>query len=114
MSPNPSVTSALFHGFPSPLPPSIPPTSPEYRDNDAPQWAVMAIFEEELERVGATRPSSVEGAEGITEVYKFISEVCPFHFVMERWIERQSEEKLQECIKEQEKTIETALAKWGF
>ena len=72
------------------------------------------MFEEELERVAAVRPSSVEGAEGIAEVYGLISEVCPFHFVMERWIERQSEEKLQGCLKEQRMIIEKALAKWGF
>jgi hypothetical protein len=74
----------------------------------------MAMFEEELERVGAARPSSIEGAEGIAEVYGFISEVCPFYFLMERWIERQSEEKLQVRREEQGKTIEKALAKWGF
>jgi hypothetical protein len=65
------------------------------------QWEVMKMFEEELERVGATRPSSVERAEEITNVYKLLSEVCPFHFLMERWIERQSEEKLPEHIKKQ-------------
>ena len=74
----------------------------------------MAIFEEELKRVGATRPSSIEGAKEIAEVYGFLSEVCPFFFVMEKWIERQSEEKLQGKRKEQGKTIEKALAKWGF
>ena len=54
------------------------------------------------------------GAEGIAEAYRFISEVCPFFFVMDRWIEKQSKEKLQERRKAQEKTIEKALAQWGF
>lgn len=74
----------------------------------------MAVFEEELARVGAARPRSVEGAEEIAEVYGFLSEVCPFHFCMERWVDKQSEEKLEACRKEQGETIEKALVKWGF
>ena len=74
----------------------------------------MAIFEEELKRVGAARPSSIEGAESIAEVYGFMSKVCPFHFVMERWVKKQTEEKLQIVRKEQEERIGKALEKWGF
>jgi len=40
--------------------------------------------------------------------------VCPFHFLMERWIERQSEEKLPEHIKKQWNIIDKGLAEWGF
>lgn len=72
------------------------------------------MFEEELARVGAARPCSIEGAEKIAQVYEFISDICPFMFLMERWIERQSEEKLQKRVKEQGTMIEKALAKWGF
>jgi len=114
VSPEASVAAALFHGFPSPLPVSIPTTSPEYHDGESPQWEVMAMFEEELKRVGAARPSSIEGAEDIAEVYGFMSEVCPFHFVMERWIKRQTEEKLQTHRKKQEETLAKALEKWAF
>lgn len=74
----------------------------------------MAKFEEELKRVGAARPSSIEGAEGIAEVYGLISEICPFHFVMDRWVDKQSEEKLQEAAKKQRALIEKPLLKWGF
>jgi len=72
------------------------------------------MFEEELKRVGAARPSSIERAEGIAEVYGFISEVCPFHFVMDRWIKRQTEEKLQEHRQKQGEKLEKKLGKWAF
>lgn len=114
ISAEPAVASALFHGFPSPLPASTLPTGPEFRDDDAPQWEAMAMFEEELRRVGAARPSSIEGAEGIAEVYGFMSEVCPFYFVMDKWVERQSEDRLQECRVQQAETLAKALAKWSF
>ncbi|KAH8666979.1 hypothetical protein BX600DRAFT_511862 [Xylariales sp. PMI_506] len=65
-----------------------------YFDSQSPQWEVMKIFEEELERVGVARPSSTEVAESIAEVYGFITEVCPFLFIMERWVKNQTEEKL--------------------
>ncbi|KAL3418724.1 phosphotransferase enzyme family protein [Phlyctema vagabunda] len=114
LAPDAAVTDALFHGYPSPLPTSVPTTSPEYVDGQSPQWEVMAIFEEELKRVGAARPSSIEGAERIAEVYGFMSKVCPFHFVMERWISRQTEEKLQAVRTGQEEKISRALEGWGF
>jgi hypothetical protein len=47
----------------------------------------MKMFEEELERVDAIRPSNVVGGEKIAEVYGFISEVCPNHYGMQRWVE---------------------------
>lgn len=72
------------------------------------------MFEEELKRVVAARPSSIEGAEAIAEVYGFLQEICPFHFVMDRWVDKQSEEKLREAAKKQMELIEKPLIKWGF
>jgi hypothetical protein len=114
LSSEPDVTAALFHGFPSPLPTSVPTNSPEYVDGQSPQWEVMAIFEEELKRVGAARPSSIEGAESIAEVYGFMTKVCPFHFVMDSWVKRRTEEQLQTARKEKEQIIGKTLEKWGF
>jgi len=74
----------------------------------------MVIFEEQLEKVGAARPRTIQGAEEITEVYEFLSEICPYYFTMEKWIEKQSEEKLQESRKKQRIVIEKALSKWGY
>ncbi|THY99906.1 hypothetical protein D6C93_03821 [Aureobasidium pullulans] len=108
------VATVLFDQFPSPLPESKPALGTELRDCSPPQWEIMLMFEEELEKVGAARPSSVQGAKQITEVYEFMSEICPFHFVMDRWVENQSEEKLQTCRIEQRVILEKALAKWGF
>ncbi|THZ23826.1 hypothetical protein D6C91_03515 [Aureobasidium pullulans] len=108
------VATALFDQFPSPLPESKPALGTELRDCSPPQWEIMFMFEEELEKVGAARPSSVQGAKQITEIYEFMSEICPFHFVMDRWVENQSEEKLQTCRIEQRVILEKALAKWGF
>ena len=112
------VTSALFHGFPSPLPSSTRLAKAEYHDEDAPQWPVMKIFEEELERVGAVRPSSVIGGEKIAKIYGFISEVCPMQYGMHRWIEmvttKKGEEGLRKIVKEQAETLARSLNGWGF
>ncbi|THX33699.1 hypothetical protein D6D10_07762 [Aureobasidium pullulans] len=109
------VATALFDQFPSPLPESKPALGTELRDCSAPQWEIMLMFEEELDKFGAARPSSIQGAKKTTEIYEFMSEICPFHFVMDdRWVENQSEEKLQTCRNEQRVILEKALAKWGF
>jgi hypothetical protein len=118
LTPDPEVTSALFHGFPTPLQHSTRIDKAEYCDDDAPQWPVMKVFEEELERAGATRPSSVAGGDQIAGVYGFISEVCPMEYSMQRWIEimteKRGEEGLLKIIEEHAEMLECSLAKWGF
>ncbi|KAI5198643.1 hypothetical protein E4T39_06729 [Aureobasidium subglaciale] len=114
ISAKPEIAAALFHQYPSPLPESEPITKIEPGDHAPPQWELMAFFEQELDRIGAGRPSNIPGAEEITHVYEFMAEVCPFHFVMERWIEKQDEGKLKACKAEQIGIIDRALTKWGF
>jgi hypothetical protein len=118
LTPDPEVTSALFHGFPTTLPDSTRVAKAEYCDDDAPQWPVMKIFEEELERVGATRPSSVAGGDQIAEAYGFISKVCPMEYSMQRWIqimtERKGEEGLLKIVEEHAEMLGRSLTKWGF
>ncbi|KAI5237519.1 hypothetical protein E4T43_07987 [Aureobasidium subglaciale] len=114
ISAKPEIASALFHQYPSPLPASEAITKSEPGDHSPPQWNLMAFFEQELAKCGAARPSSIPGAEDITHVYEFMAEVCPFHFVMERWIARQDEAKLKACKVEQMEMIDKALTKWGF
>jgi hypothetical protein len=101
------VTSALFHGFPSP-----------YSDDDVPQWPVMKMFEDELELVKATRPSSIVGGEKIAKVYGFISELCPMEYGMQRWVEmvtaEKGEEGLRRTVKEQAETLSRCLDGWGY
>jgi hypothetical protein len=115
---DPEVVSALFRGFPSPLPPSERVAKTEYCDDDAPQWPVMKIFEEELERSGATRPSSVAGGDKIAEAYGFITKVCPMEYSMQRWIEvvtkRKGEDGLLKIVEEHAEMLGRSLAKWGF
>lgn len=74
----------------------------------------MKLFEEELANVGAARPSSISGSEEITKIYEFLAEICPFHFVMERWLEKQTQQKLLTCRKEQMAILDNALKRWNF
>lgn len=78
----------------------------------------MKIFEEELERAGAIRPSSVVGGEMIAQLYGFISEVCPMHFGMRRWIEmvtgKKGEDALRKVVEEHAATLGSSLARWRF
>jgi hypothetical protein len=109
---------ALFHGFPFPLPVSTREIKDEYCDDDAPQWPVMTMFEEELERVGAIRPSIVTGGEKIAKVYGFISEVCPNYYGMQRWVDmvvaKKGDEGLHKIVEEQAAILDSSLANWGF
>lgn len=115
---DPEIISALFHGFPYPLPASIRESKDEYCDDDAPRWSVMKMFEEELERVGAIRPSNVVGGEKIAKVYGLISEVCPNHYGMQRWIDmviaKKGDEGLYKIVEEQAAILDCSLANWGF
>jgi len=87
-------------------------------DDDAPQWPVMKMFEEELERVGAIRPSSIVSGEKIAKLYGFISNVSPFEFGMKRWVEIMTERKgidgLRKHVEEHAATLGSSLAGWGF
>ncbi|CAD0085073.1 unnamed protein product [Aureobasidium mustum] len=114
MSLEPEIASAIFRQYPAPLPESKPISGTENRDHASPQWELMELFEKELVKAGAARPSNIPGAEEITKVYEFMAEVCPWHFVMDRWIKKQTEEKLQACKKEQMATLDKALTNWGF
>ncbi|KAK6005930.1 hypothetical protein QM012_007572 [Aureobasidium pullulans] len=114
VSAEPEVASAIFDQYPSPLPQSEPISGPEARDDDPPQWELMELFERELAKAGAARPSNISGAEEITKVYEVMAQICPFHFVMDKWTERQSEERLQSCKEEQMKILDKALSGWGF
>lgn len=110
----PEIASAIFRQYPAPLPESKPVSDIENRDHAPPQWDLMELFEKELVKAGAARPSNIPGAEGITKVYEFMAAVCPWHFVMDRWIKEQTEEKLQACKKEQMATLDKALTNWDF
>jgi hypothetical protein len=118
LAPDPEIVSALFDGFPFPLPPSTREIKVEYSDDDTPHWPVMKIFEEELERVGATRPSNVVGGEKITKVYGFISEVCPNHYGMQRWVDmviaKKGEAGLRTIVDEHAAMLDRSLTGWGF
>ncbi|KAH0254492.1 hypothetical protein KCU91_g17973, partial [Aureobasidium melanogenum] len=112
--PEPEVASAIFHHYPSPLPLSEPISGPEARDDDPPQWELMQLFETALANLGAARPSSIVGAENITKVYEFMALICPFHFVMDRWVSKQSQEQLQASKEKQMALLDKALVGWGF
>ncbi|KAH0378672.1 chalcone synthase B, partial [Aureobasidium melanogenum] len=113
VSAEPDVASAIFHGYPSPLPKSEPISSPEARDDDPPQWELMQLFEQELTSVGAARPRNIPAAEEITKIYEITAEICPFHFVMDKWVEKQTEKKLQSCRQEQMEILDKALTRWN-
>ncbi|KAG9667012.1 hypothetical protein KCU99_g9975, partial [Aureobasidium melanogenum] len=113
VSAEPDLASAIFYGYPSPLPKSEPISSSEARDDDPPQWELMQLFEQELTSVGAAKPSNIPAAEEITKIYEIMAEICPFHFVMDRWIEKQTEKKLQSCRQEQMEILDKALTRWN-
>lgn len=74
----------------------------------------MQLFETALANLGAARPSSIVGAENITKVYEFMALICPFHFVMDRWVSKQSQEQLQASKEKQMALLDKALVEWGF
>ncbi|KAH0351792.1 hypothetical protein KCU83_g4015, partial [Aureobasidium melanogenum] len=111
MSAEPDVASAIFHGYPSPLPRSEPISGLEARDDDPPQWELEQLFEQELTSVGAARPSNIPAAIEISKIYEVMAEICPFHLIMDRWVQKQSQEKLQACRQAQMEILNKALTK---
>jgi hypothetical protein len=51
-------------------------------------------------------------------VYGFISEVCPNHYGMQRWIDmviaKKGDEGLYKIVEEQAAILDCSLANWGF
>jgi len=71
------------------------------------------MFEQELAKAGAARPSSIEGADELSTLYGFVNELCPWYFNSERFLGR-DKEKLEEVRRKKAGTIETYLEFWGY
>lgn len=79
-----------------------------------PQWELMRMWEEELMRTGAARPGNIAGADELSCLYWFMTDLCHWYFVDKRWLAGRTEEQMEETRKAQEEILDRYLAGWGY
>lgn len=75
----------------------------------------MRTFELEMQRSGALRPNTIEGADELSTLYQFINSICPWHFNAPMFLNgRRSKEQLEKVRTGQQKTLERYLEFSGY
>jgi len=115
--PDIAIRTALLHGMPNPLPPSNAADAafPACCGTETNlQWELMQMWDEQLERVGALRPKTIEGAEEISELYWFLTDLCHYYFLEKGWLAARSKAQNEETRKTQEEVLDKYLTGWGY
>jgi hypothetical protein len=88
------LRDALLHGFPSPLPAS----------SQSVRWDLAEIWDSQLAKVGANKPSTLEGIETLSRLYTLLDMICPEMLCNEVIVKQRNRE-----IMEQEKEVAEEL-----
>ncbi len=100
-----ALSEARLHGFPSPLPQST---------EDGVDWELAQALEEELEKVDAERPRTIEGIDKVADVDTVLRTIIPWRLSNPDILRRQSEEVLAKCRRENEEQLGKLLEHLGF
>lgn len=67
-----------------------------------------------LDRIGSQRPSTIAGADQVADIWWFSQELCQAYWLMERFISKNSPEKLDKYKKEAAANLDKYLTQWGY
>jgi hypothetical protein len=98
-------------GFPTDLPISTAkstersgPGEPAHID-----WQKIKRWDDTLAHVGVRKPSNIDGADGISDLWWFTQQLCPWRCLQERKIEKLGPEKVAKMRHEANKQLDTQL-----
>lgn len=94
-----SLRHALLHGFPSPLPASSRSVS----------WNMAEMWDSQLAKVGAQRPSTLEGIETLSRLYTLLDMICPDMLCNEVIVKQRSRETMEREKEAGEELLERFL-----
>lgn len=80
----------------------------------APNLAVGKIWEDALAVEGAQRPSTIEGADIVSDVWWFGQELLQFHWMIPRLHEQMSDEDKKRSCNQSMRRLQTYLEHWGY
>ncbi|KAK6812429.1 hypothetical protein RU639_011900 [Aspergillus parasiticus] len=112
------LREAILHGFPDVE--NLPNSKPmrqgwaEFGSGRDIQWGLAKAWNDELVRVGALRPSTIDGADDFSRAHWFIQDLAPWHLFDPAVLEIRTPEQLEEARKEVEATLGKYLDGWGF
>ena len=67
-----------------------------------------------MAKAGVVRPSTVMGSDEMSTLYTFLTDICPWYFNMQRWIDGVGPERVEKSRKKQEVLLEKYLEHWGY
>ncbi|KAF2763253.1 hypothetical protein EJ05DRAFT_506868 [Pseudovirgaria hyperparasitica] len=100
-----ALTEARLHGFPSPLPQST---------ENGVDWEAARVLDEELEKLDVRRPKTIKGIEKVADVDTILRTIVPWRLSNPDILQRQSEEVIKKCRRENEEQLKRLLDYLGF
>lgn len=78
------------------------------------KWKLARAWDNALSDVGAKKPSTIDKAGDIADIWWFSQDLCEAYWFMDTFLEKKSPEKLEELKAESASKLERYLAQWGF
>jgi hypothetical protein len=102
------------------FPVDLPATHPDAGKGTEPgqptkvDWQMAKMFDDALREAGVTKPSNIEGAAAIADLWWFTQEVCPWWFLQDRKIEKLGLEGVTRMRKSADGLLDAQLKLWGY
>lgn len=79
-----------------------------------PKHNIGKLWEQALAAEGVQRPSTIEAADHISNVWWFAQDLLPFHWLLPRFIEKASAEIKKKSLDNSITRIDAYLTHWGY
>lgn len=78
------------------------------------KWKLARAWENALSDVGAEKPSTIDKAGDIADIWWFSQDLCEAYWFIDTFLEKRTPEKLEEFKAVSASNLERYLAHWGF
>lgn len=94
--------------------PDGPPDVDSTPADDEPNWQIAKVWDDSLAELQVLRPKTIEGIEEMSCLHWFCQDVCAPYLTMQRWLVRQTPERIENAAKEVDGNVVKYLERWGF
>ncbi|CAI7575606.1 unnamed protein product [Penicillium palitans] len=102
--PNDPLRNHILKGFPF----------AEEEEGVEDKWKLTRAWENALSDVGAEKPSTIDKAGDIADIWWFSQDLCEAYWFIDTFLEKRTPEKLEEFKAVSASNLEKYLAHWGF